>query len=146
LGKGIFDNVDLFFSFAPYSQATGIGIYSGGVRWGFFQATFVPASFSVLVSGTASNLDNLVLTQSLGVDLTCGINVDPLSFYVGAGTLYGQAQFDPSVTVEGLSTNQVGRSFHTLLGTTLGIGPAFAAFEIDNYYTTIYSFKLGAKL
>jgi hypothetical protein len=146
LGKGIFDNVDLFFSFAPYSQGTGVGIYSGALRWGFYQATFVPATFSLLVSGTAANLDNLFLSQTEGVDLISGISADPFSFYIGAGTLYGQGQFDSTITVEQAQTNQIGRSFHTMLGATLNIGPAFAALELDNYNVTTYSFKLGARL
>src|SRR5580698_4315643 len=39
MGKGLFSNVDVFFSFMPYNESTSIGIYSGALRWGFFQAT-----------------------------------------------------------------------------------------------------------
>jgi hypothetical protein len=146
LGKGIFDNVDLFFSFAPYSEGTGVGIYSGGLRWGFFQATFVPVNFSLVISGTAANLDNLFLSQTVGADIISGINTEPFSFYIGAGTLYGQGQFDSSITIEQAQTNQIARCFHTLLGATVNIGMAFFAVELDNYNVTNYSFKLGVRL
>jgi len=146
LGKGILDNVDLFFGFTPYNQGTGVGIYAGALRWGFYQATFVPATFSLLVSGSAANFDNLFLSQTVGADLISGINAEPFSFYIGLGTLYGQGQFDSTITVEQAATNQVARCFHTLLGATLGIGPAFAALELDNYNVTTYSFKLGVRL
>jgi hypothetical protein len=144
-GKGIFDNVDLFFSFVPYNQGTGLGIYSGGARWGFYQADFAPVVFSILVSGGATNLDNLFFSETIGADLIAGANADPFSFYIGVGGLYGQGQFDSSITVENALTNQSSHAFHTLFGATFTISPIFVAVELDNYGISTMSFKLGAK-
>jgi hypothetical protein len=146
LGKGIFDNLDLFFSFAPYTQGISLGVYSGALRWAFYRATFVPATFSILLSGSSTNLDNLFFAQTEEADIITGVNADPFSFYIGAGTLYGQGQFDQNLTVENAATNQVARAFHTLLGATLTISQFFAAVELDNYATTTFSFKLGLRL
>ncbi len=145
IGKGIFDSVDLFFSFLPYGESTGIGIYSGALRWAFFQATFVPACFSLLVSATNTNVNNVFISQTEGVDLISGVNVDPFSFYVGAGTLYGQAQFDQAITADIRTSNQVGRSFHTIIGVNLALSELFSALEVDNYNTTTVSLKIGSR-
>jgi hypothetical protein len=146
LGKGLFESVDLFFSFVPYTQGTSLGVYSGALRWAFYQATFVPATFSLLISGSSTNLDNLFFAQTEGPDIVTGVNADPFSFYIGAGTLYGQGQYDQSITIEGAATNQVARAFHTLLGATLTLDQVFAAIELDNYATTTFSFKIGVRL
>ena len=144
--KGVFENVDLFFSFMPYNESIGIGIYSGAIRWSFFQANFVPANFSLLVSATNTNINNVFISQTEGVDLITGVNVDPFSFYVGAGTLYGQAQFDTSITYDSSQSNKVGRSFHTLIGVNFALAQFFTAVEIDSYNTTTVSVKIGARL
>ncbi len=145
-GKGIFDNIDLLMSFIPYNESTGIGIYSGAFRWSFFQATFVPASFSLLLSGGNTNLNNVFISQTLGADVITGVNVDPFSFYFGVGTLYGQAQFSPNLTSDGTFSNQTGRAFHTLLGVNVSIAEFFSAMEVDTYNTTVVSLKFGARL
>jgi hypothetical protein len=146
IGKGIFESIDLFFSFIPYSERTGVGIYSGALRWGFFQATFVPACFSLLLSASNTNVNNAFISQTMGVDLITGVNVDPFSFYVGAGTLYGQAQFDRSITSDNSQKNQIGRSFHTMIGINFAIAELFTALQVDNYSSTTVSVKLGTRL
>jgi hypothetical protein len=146
LGKGIFANTDLFFSFMPYNESTGVGIFSGGLRWGFYQATFVPANFSLIVSATNTNFGNLFISQTEGVDLVSGVNMNLFSFYVGAGTLYGQGQFDSSITFDNSSTNKVGRTFHTMIGVNFALAEFFSALEVDNYNTTTTSLKIGARL
>jgi len=146
VGKGIFDSVDLFFSFLPLSENEGVGIYSGALRWGFFQATFVPAVFSVLFSATNTNVNTVFVSQTEGADLVAGVNVDPFSFYVGAGYLYGQGQFDSSLTIDGTQTNQISQTMHTMIGVNLAISEMFASLEIDTYTTTTASLKIGARL
>jgi hypothetical protein len=146
LGKGIFSNIDLFFSFMPYNESTGIGIYSGAIRWGFFQATFVPANFSLLISSTNTNVDNLFISQTIEADLITGVNLDSLSFYVGAGALYGQGQFDYSVTADGSNNNTIGRAFHTMIGANFAVSQLFTAVEVDSYNNTTVSMKIGTRL
>ncbi len=146
IGKGLFESLDLFFSFAPYTQGISLGVYSGALRWAFYQATFVPATFSLLISGSSTNLDNIFFAQTEEADIITGVNADPFSFYIGAGTLYGQGQYDQTITIESAATNQVARAFHTLLGATLTVNQIFAAVELDNYATTTFSFKLGWRL
>jgi hypothetical protein len=146
LGKGIFSSTDLFISIVPYNQSSGLGLYSGAIRWGFFQATFVPASFSLLVTATNSNFSNLFNSQTEGVDLVSGVDVKPFSFYVGAGTLYSQGQFSPSLTSSSASNTIVGKSFHTMLGVNFSLQPFFSALEVDTYSTTVTSLKIGMRL
>jgi hypothetical protein len=146
IGKGIYDSFDLFFSFLPYNENTGVGTYGGALRWTFFQATFVPASFSLLVSANNTNVNNLFISQTEGADIISGVDVDPFSFYLGAGTLFGQGQFDASLTTQGNRTDISGRSFHTILGVNFAVNEVFSALEIDTYSATTVSFKLGLRL
>ncbi|MCC6277085.1 MAG: hypothetical protein IT289_04120 [Oligoflexia bacterium] len=143
--KGVFDSIDLFFSFAPTNENTGVSLYSGALRWGFFQATFLPACFSLLFSATNSNFNDLMIFQTFGVDLVTGVNIAPLSFYVGAGTLYGQGQFDATITSNGAKTNQVGKTFHSLLGLSVEVSDFFAAIQIDQYNATVASLRAGVR-
>ncbi len=145
-GKGVFSNVDLFFSFIPFSENSGIGIYSGAVRWGFFQASFFPACFSLIAHATNTNVNNLFISQTMGVDLMSGVNADPFSIYVGVGSLYGEGQFDRSLSSEDRAFNRIGRTFHTLVGVNAEFDNVFGAFQVDAYNTTIFSLKFGTRL
>jgi hypothetical protein len=144
-GKGIFDSVDLFFSFVPTNENTGVSIYSGALRWGFFQATFLPACFSLLFSGSNSNFNDLIVFQTYGVDLITGVDISPFSFFLGAGTLYGQGQFDSTITSSRTRTNQIGRTFHSVVGLNISFGDIFTALQVDQYNTTVASLKVGAR-
>lgn len=145
-GKGVFDNIDLLFSFIPFSESAGVGIYSGAFRWSFFQATFVPASFSLLMHGSSTNFNNVFNSQTTGGDIITGVNMDPFSFYLGAGMIYGQGQFNSTLTSTGVASNQIVKAFHTLIGLNVDIANFFTAFEIDVYNTTIISLKFGTRL
>ncbi|MBK9294347.1 MAG: hypothetical protein IPM57_07860 [Oligoflexia bacterium] len=146
IGKGIFDNIDILFNFIPYGESTGIGIYAGALRWSFFQATFVPASFGLLLHGSSTNVNNVFNSQTVGADIITGVNIEPFSFYLGAGSIHGQGQFNSTLTTTGFSENQVVRAFHTLIGLNVEIASFFTAFEIDVYNTTIIALKFGARL
>ncbi len=145
IGKGVFDNTDIFFSFIPYDQATGMGIYSGGLRWTFFQATFVPASFSFLAHASNVNIENNFIAQTEGTDIIMGVNVDPFAFYFGTGVLYGQAQFSPNLTFDSTRSNQVGTTFHSIIGINVSISSFFTAFEVDSYSKIMLALKCGAR-
>jgi hypothetical protein len=135
-----------FFNFIPYDQTSGVGIYSGAGRWTFFQATFVPASFSVLVHAGNSNFQNKIITQTAGGDLITGVDVDPFSFYFGLGFIHGQGQFSSTLTSDLLAANQVATSFHTVMGLNISISDMFLAFEIDSYSKIMLGLKIGARL
>lgn len=146
IGKGILSSVDLFFSFLPYSENTGVGIYSGALRWGFFQASFFPACFSLLLHATNTNVNNLFISETLGLDLISGVNADPFSIYVGIGSLYGEGQFDASLSSDSRAQNRVARTFHTLVGINAEFENVFGAFQIDNYNASVFSLKVGVRL
>lgn len=144
-GKGLIRNFDMFFGFIPVNSSTGVALYSGALRWGFFQATYIPACFILVLSGTSTNFQNLIFSQSQGVDLVTGINVDPFSFTLGAGLLNSETQFDPTITSALKKTSINSRTLHLFFGGTISIGDAFAALQIDHYTMTTVAMKLGAR-
>lgn len=145
-GKGIYESMDLLFSFLPFNEATGISSYTGGARWTFFQPTFVPASFSFLFHAGSTNLNNLIFSETLGADLIVGVNVDVFSFFVGGGPIYGQGTFSSTLTQNGLKSVQTSWAFHSIIGVNVAINRFFLAGEVDTYNTTITSLKIGARL
>mgnify|MGYP000887661910 CR=1 FL=1 len=65
IGKGIYNNIDIFIHFMPFSEGTGLSEYGGMLRWGFYQMSYLPISFSLLLSANSSNINNQLITKNL---------------------------------------------------------------------------------
>lgn len=146
IGKGLYKDIDVFLHFIPYNQNTNLADYGGLVRWCFYQAAFLPASFSLIVHGNNSNVGNLIFTQSAGAELATGINVGDLALYVGAGRVFVTGRFvkslNPGASQEETATVS---SFHSFFGGTLDFEPIFVALQIDQFTQTTFSGKLGLR-
>ena len=146
LGKGLYNNVDGFIQFGLSGTAENISNYGGQLRWGFYQAEYVPAFLSLVLSGSTTNFQNLIITNNQALDLVTGINVDDVTLYLGTGQMRVQGTFvggasgitDTSETLrESISGN------HFLAGVNLKFSKVFLAMQIDRYTQANYSAKLG---
>jgi hypothetical protein len=148
IGKGLYNNLDIFFHFIPYNQMSELSQWGGLVRWGFYQATFSPLSASILVHMNNANISNLVTTRALGTDLIGGINVKSVSLYAGIGYLQSWGTFlgGPSgVTDTGSLETASVAGLHTLVGLNLHIADFFLAAELDRYTQSVLSGKFGVR-
>ena len=149
LGKGLYNNIDVFVQFTPYNRQDELSQFSGIVRWGFYQAQFLPLSASILVHANNGNVGNVMTTRSYGVDLIGGMNVTNVALFGGAGYVESTGTFAggaSGITDSGrLETETVG-GLHTVVGANIRIlENGFFALQIDRYTVPVFSAKLGVR-
>ncbi|MCB0393379.1 MAG: hypothetical protein KDD25_02395, partial [Bdellovibrionales bacterium] len=146
IGKGLYENIDVFVSLVPQNESTGIGQYGGLAKWSFYQATFMPASFSLSVFGSDTNIRNQLFAQTGGFSLTTGITMNYISFYFGGGQIYATGRFIGGA--DGLTDTGVAEQEHVdmlffVFGAVIRVEPVFAAVELSQYSQPVISGKLG---
>ncbi|MGE3975735.1 MAG: hypothetical protein AB7F59_14515 [Bdellovibrionales bacterium] len=145
VGKGLYNNLDMFLHFIPYTQNTGFSEYGGILRYCFHQAAFIPASFSVLIHANSANVGNVFLSQSMGIEFVAGLNVSSFAMYVGGGPVGSTAQFSREITSSRIDESNTINQLHTFVGGTIDIEPYFIALQIDQYTQAVYNGKLGVR-
>lgn len=158
IGKGLYQNIDIFLSFAPFIRSGNYSDYGGVIRWTFYEARLLPIHLIALVSGNNVNFKNDFTSQNIAGDILIGVNVEDLSIYFGGGQIRSEGTFiggsgdDSTVPsgAEGLnpSTNTVKRTiyrFHTVVGASLEFQPLFVAGEINRYEDSVYTLKAGVR-
>lgn len=146
IGKGLYNDVDLFFNFTPYNRQDQVSQWGAMVRWGFYQATLLPFSASIIGHFNSANINNQLTARTYGIDVIGGINVNNVSLFAGAGSLQSTGRFiggPRGITdTQELETESVS-GLHTVIGATVHISKFFLAAQIDRYTTPVFSAKLG---
>lgn len=146
IGKGLYNNIDLFFHFTPYMRHDEVAQYGGMIRWGFYQASDRPLSLSTLVHVNTVNFSNQLTTHAYGIDLIGGITVEGLALFAGVGAIEASGTFiggTSGVTDSGGVENEFATGVHTVVGADIRIRNAFIALQIDRYKLPVFSGKLG---
>jgi len=163
VGKGLYNNVDVFFHFMPPTGNAHVSNYGGALRWSFYQAQFLPINLSAVAHFDQLNFNDTFLNRNIGATLIAGVNVENFAIYFGGGQIQatgtfigadtnqqcnggctvapGDAATDPSsrtVTKKVMTT-------HTVVGLSLHYDNLFAAAEVDRYSDAVYSLKAGLR-
>ena len=159
IGKGLYDNVDVFFNFSPTNFVSKTSSFGGMVKWGFYQAKFIPLNFSLLVHANTFHLGNQYVNETVGLEVLAGLNVDNIALYVGGGQLHGEGLFvggsgtdsvlDPTADDIDASTQtskEIVGINHIYLGLSINVSELFFAVQIDRYDEPILSGKVGIRL
>ena len=147
-GKGLYNNFDFFIQFAPLGQSEEVSNYGGQMRWGFYQAEYLPTYLSLVISANSVNYQDLLTINSQAVDLINGFAVDDLSFYIGLGSIQSQGTFiggAGGITSEGDTQQENLSTGHYLVGLNLKFQKAFLALQLDRTVQPTYSLKVGAR-
>lgn len=163
VGKGLYRDIDLFFSFIPPTGDVNVSDYGGMARWSFYQAQFLPINLSALVAFNNLNFNDKFMNQNLGAELLAGVNVDNFALYFGGGLIESRGTFigqdaagvcGEDCTVSGVDadlnqtthtvSNRV-RETHTVVGLSLHYENLFAAAQVDRYRDAVYSLKIGLR-
>jgi hypothetical protein len=122
------------------------------IRWGFYQASFLPLSLSVTARANAGSFENQISTKTLGIDLTAGLDVNDVAIFAGVGPMYSSARFvggslpsGTSLTDSGNTETATVRGLHSMIGLSYQYAWAFGVLELDHYSETVYSAQLGAR-
>ncbi|MCB0378003.1 MAG: hypothetical protein KDD33_05880 [Bdellovibrionales bacterium] len=152
IGKGLYNDSDIFFHFIPFNETTGVSKYGLSYRWSFYQALFFPLNFSVIGHAGSANIDNGIVTRNLGADLTIGMMLSDFSMYFGGGWVSSTGDFTggdaTAPTCLGVTDTcreeraKVG-SAHYVFGATYNIKPIFIGLSIDRYQDEVYNLKFG---
>lgn len=146
LGKGLYNNVDIYLEFTPFSQSVGVTGYGGQLRWGFYQAEYLPAHLSMILYGNSTNFQNVVTFNSQGADLIAGFTVQDVTLYTGLGWARSIGNFmggANGVTHDQTTTQSDASSAHYLAGMNVKYTRLFFALELDRYTDANYAAKLG---
>lgn len=146
IGKGVYSNLDFFIHFIPYNQRLELSQYGGVLRWGFFEASSLPLSASLLAHINTGNINNQITTRSHGFDLMGGINVNEVALYAGAGIIQASGTFiggtSGVTSSQRLETENVS-SMHTVVGGSVRLKKLFVAIQLDRYSQSVLSGKIG---
>ncbi len=148
LGKGVYNNVDLYVQVSPFTQSEAISNFGGQMRWGFYQSEFLPAHLSLIVFGSSTNFQNKISTTSQGTDLVAGFTVQDMTLYTGLGLVRTSGTFmggATGVTDSGESAQETVSDSHYVAGVNVRISKMFLAMQIDRYSQSTYSAKLGLR-
>lgn len=157
IGKGLYENVDVFLNFVPPFQ-NSLADFGGMVRWSFFHAKFLPINLSWLIHANRMNINDSLTTENFGTEILAGINVNNFALYFGGGFVQSDSTFiggdtgsgtvapnDPELTTSSNILSERVSSSHMLVGVSLHFSDYFAAFQIDRYRDPVMSMKLGLR-
>lgn len=148
IGKGLYNNIDTWIHFIPFSESTGLSEYGGLLRWCFFQAKFFPGTFSVVIHGNSTNIQNAFTSQAYGADFVTGINISTIALYLGGGKIFSSGRFlggQQGYTDSQRDETASAEGFHAIIGGSLRVQSIFAALQIDLYSQPVISSKLGLR-
>ena len=145
IGKGIYNNVDTFltFSLMGAENVTDVGAQ---IRWGFYQASYLPIYMSAVLHGNSFNCEDLIVTNSIGLDLIAGFKEGDVTLYFGGGPIRTQGVFSGGTGAITDTKQTVGMGLldsRFLAGLNIRFGKYFLAGEIDSYSTAVYGAKIG---
>ncbi len=149
IGKGLYNNIDIFLNATPYLQSSQISQFGGQLRWSFYQAESLPLSLSALVHANSSNIGNQISERTIGADLIGGLNVNSVALFAGLGQITSSGEFiggGRGLTDSGFEESESVTGFHYLLGINVKLTDFFISAEVDQYSQPIYSAKLGLRL
>jgi hypothetical protein len=148
IGKGLYNNVDFYVQFTPFTQSEAISNFGGQIRWGFYQSAYLPAHLSAVVFANSTNFQNKISTVSQGEDLIAGFSVQDVTLYTGLGIIRTSGNFmggAAAVTDTGDTAQEEVTQSHYLAGINIKFSKMFLAMEIDRYSQSTYSAKLGVR-
>ncbi|MGZ3724050.1 MAG: hypothetical protein ACXVA9_14000, partial [Bdellovibrionales bacterium] len=102
IGKGLYEDVDIFFHFIAPIGGVNVSDYGGAVRWSVFQARFLPINVAVIGHYDQLNYRDSFTNRNLGAEIMVGVNVDNFALYFGGGTIQAAGTFigkDPATGV-----------------------------------------------
>lgn len=148
VGKGIYDNIDTFVQFSYLGQQENVMNFGAQVRWGFFQAEYLPVYMSAIFHGDSTNYENLITTTTMGVDGILGVHEGDVTLYVGIGIIRAMGTFaggTGGITDSGVTVQNGVEDSRFLAGLNVKFGHMFTAVEIVSYNTPVYGAKLGMR-
>lgn len=157
-GKGLYEDLDVYFHFAPFSESSAVSEYGGSLKWTFHQSYTLPFSISFYGHTNHIEINDEFRAQNFGAELIFAFHVKRFSLYVGGGSLKSQGVFmagtrggivdssDPAVDSDSQTAEVTIHPQHTFVGAAFHFYDLFAALQLDRYDQPVFSAKIGFRL
>lgn len=146
IGKGIFNDSDIFLQFMPPQRNKKLTRFGASYRWTFYKNKYFPINLAAIVNLSTANFKNKLTTRNVGGDLMAGVTLSDFSFYLGGGYYNSSGLFKggaSGVTSSNLTEYRKVGSPHYFLGGTYNFEPMFVAAGMDRYVDTVFTLKSG---
>lgn len=150
IGKGLYYNVDVLVQFTPVPQDESISGFGGQVRWGFYEASFMPLALSLVLHGADVNFADSLGAETVGEDLIASVNMQDVSLFFGLGQAHSIGNFHggqgvDAVTDSGNNETADIKCSHTMFGVSFKMAEMFVSLEVDRFVQSTYAGKLGMR-
>lgn len=148
VGKGLYQNVDIFFTFSPFLFQNQISSYGGAIRYIFYEHETKPLNVGFLLHGNGLNISNLVGIQTSGVDIVTNYYSHYWTMFFGFGLARSIGSFvggangvteDQNTADEDIFQNRYYAGF------SYDFGSYALSFQVDRVYSETFSAKLGTR-
>lgn len=160
IGKGLYEDIDMFFHFLTPMGGTNVSDYGGALRWSFYQARFLPINVALIGHFDQLNYRDTFTNRNIGAEIMVGVNVDNFALYFGGGSIQAAGTFtgkdangvcgpgctvNDSVDPDSHTVTDHVNTTHTVVGLSLHYDNLFGAAEVDRYQDAVYSLKVGMR-
>lgn len=145
VGKGLYNDVDVYLSFTPWSRVAGMTQYGAFVRWQFWSWESIPVAHSIVPHANVSNFRNTFISENAGAQLITTYFWREASFYGGVGQVRSVGRFESDLTLSGRAEQYTQGLTHFLLGASYRWNSWLVAAELNRYDQPVWAFKLGAR-
>lgn len=149
IGKGIFNKLDVYFHFIPYTKTLGLSEFGGLFRYNFFHSESSPLTTSILLHANSANFNNQLISRNIGSDLLFGMNWETFSLSSSFGWGSSSGRFiggTQGVTDSLIDEYEDVDSFHFAVATHFKYKIWVLSASMDHYTRPVYSIKIGALL
>ena len=146
IGKGIYEHLDLFIHFIPYTATLGLSEFGGTIRLHFLNAKTSPLSISTIFGMNSANFNNELTLRTVNADLSLGLNWTFYSLFtsIGVADVNGTFVGGTNGTTDSLvnETEQTSH-LHFSIGSVFRYNIYFMALALDRYSDSVYTIKIG---
>ncbi len=146
IGKGIYDRMDLFFHFIPYTATFGLSEFGSQIRLNFYQNDAKNFYATAILHANSANFNNQLVSRNVGVDAMLGYQRSAFSIFTTLGWAGAYGKFvggANGITDSLVAESEDAQAFHSAVGMTYEWPLWNATISVDHYVQPIYSAKIS---
>jgi hypothetical protein len=146
IGKGIYDSMDIYFHFIPYTATFGLSEFGSMIRYNFFKAASTGLVFTGILHANSANFNNQLVSRNLGADFMLGLGSKSLSVFTTLGWAGAYGKFvggTNGITDSLVRESEEVDSLHAALGMTSQWSVVNWTLSLDYYVEPVYTAKVS---
>lgn len=146
IGKGIYERLDLYFQFIPYTATFGISEFGSLLRYNFYQMEESPFYITGMIHANSANFNNQLVSRDLGADVMFGYGEKELSLYTTLGWAGAYGKFvggASGITDTGVPEKEDVHTLHAALGVNSQWNYLNLTLSLDYYVEPVYTAKIS---